>query len=106
VSAPFAVKVVPEGERVILAPVGELDMGTVDQVWEQLEQLREAGFDRIVLDLRGLTFMDSSGLHLMVRANQAAAEDGFNFALIDGNDPVKRVLDLTGLREHLPFIQP
>ena len=89
-----------------MAPVGELDLSTADQVWETLEELRDAGFDRIVLDLRELTFMDSSGLHLIVRAREAAGEKGFDFALIDGNDPVCRILDLTGLREHLAFTRP
>jgi anti-anti-sigma factor len=53
--------------------------------------------------LRQLTFMDSTALHLMVRAQRLSLEDGFDFALIDGNEPVCRVLDITGLRDHLRF---
>ncbi len=103
---PFAVTVVPDRDRVILAPVGELDMATADQLWDELQELRTAGFDRVVLDLRELTFMDSTALRLIVRARDASLRDGFDFALIDGAEPVCRVLDITGLRDHLTFTRP
>jgi anti-sigma B factor antagonist len=102
----FGLAVVPDRERVRVVPTGDLDLATADQVWDEIERLREAGFDRIVLDLRQLTFMDSTALRLIVRARNTALKDGFEFALIDGAEPVCRVLDITGLREHLTFARP
>lgn len=49
----FPVEVLPDRDRVILAPVGDLDLATADDVWEQFEALRARGFERIVLDLAG-----------------------------------------------------
>lgn len=100
---PFRVEVVPGRERVLVRPVGELDLSNADKVWEQIEQLPAAGFDRIVLDLRELTFMDSTAIRLIMSARELAEHDGFDFALIDGARSVCRVLDLTGLRDHLNF---
>lgn len=102
----FAVEVVPDRDRVLVSPIGELDLSTVDEVWSRIQQLRRDGHDSVVLDLRRLTFMDSTALRLIVRAREMSQQDGFGFALIDGNEAVCRVLDVTGLREHLTFTKP
>ena|SRR5687767_12342162 len=102
----FALEVIPDRDRVLVAPMGELDLSTVDEVWERIQQLRRDGVESVVLDLRRLTFMDSTALRLIVRAREMAQQDGFSFALIDGNEVACRVLDVTGLREHLRFTRP
>ena len=54
-----------------------------------------------MLDLRGLRFMDSTGLRLVIRWDTAAKEDGFEFAIVPGIEVVDRVFRLTGMDEHL-----
>ena len=99
----FTCEVTPERDRVIVAPRGDLDMATVGVVERELRRLHEAGFRAILLDLRGLTFMDSSGLHLVMRWATEASQDGFAFELERGPRAVQRVFDLAALTDELPF---
>ena len=105
-SGPFTCEVIPERDRVIVAPRGELDMATVGAVEQELRRLREADFRGILLDLRGLTFMDSSGLHLVMRWATEASKDGFEFELEPGPPVVQRVFELAALTDQLPFRKP
>jgi anti-sigma B factor antagonist len=100
---PFTCNVTPEGDHVIVAPRGDLDMATVGAVERELQRLRGSGADRIVLDLRGLTFMDSSGLHLVTRWAKEASQDGFGFELEPGPPAVQRLFELTAMTDVLPF---
>jgi anti-sigma B factor antagonist len=99
----FTCEVSPERERVIVAPRGELDMATVGTVEQELRRLHEAGFRSIVLDLGGLTFMDSSGLHLVMRWAHEATRDGFEFELEPGPPAVQRLFELAAVTDGLPF---
>lgn len=100
---PFTCKVTTERDHVVLAPRGDLDMATVGAVERELHRLRGAGVDKIVLDLGGLTFMDSSGLHLVTRWANDAAKDGFEFELEPGPPAVQRLFELTAMTDVLPF---
>jgi anti-sigma B factor antagonist len=102
-TGPFTCEVTPDRDRVVVEPRGELDMATVGAVEQELRRLREAGFHDILLDLRGLTFMDSSGLHLVMRWTTAASQDGFVFELEPGPPVVQRVFELAALTDDLPF---
>lgn len=99
---PFEIEVVPERERVVLVPRGEIDLSTVNLVRAALDELEEAGFRRIVLDLRGVTFIDSSGLRVVIEEVQ---KDGIDFAVIPGNDVVQRVFEVVGLLDVVPVTE-
>ena len=100
---PFTCRVTPERDHVIVEPRGELDMATVGSVEQELKRLHESGFRAIVLDLSGLTFMDSSGLHLVIRWAQESSRDGFVFELEPGPPQVQRLFELTAVIDELPF---
>lgn len=91
-SAQFRVDVHPERDVIRLAPVGELDCATVAQLQAQISELRQSGFEHLVLDLRELTFMDSSGVALILDEDLSARRDGRDFVLINGAPPIQRVL--------------
>jgi anti-anti-sigma factor len=55
----------------------------------------------VIVDLRGLTFIDSTGLGVLVRAHQVAKEHQRRFGLVRGNGQVDRLLSLTGLDQEL-----
>jgi anti-anti-sigma factor len=99
----FHVEIRPARERVVVVPHGELDMATVEDLARDIDELVATGFGEIVIDLRQLSFMDSTGLRLMV--GQARRPDA-TVRLIDGVGTVARLFDLTGLRDVLPFVQP
>jgi anti-sigma B factor antagonist len=86
--------------------VGEVDLDTADHIRERLDQLRSAGFTRLILDLRGVTFLDSTGVALVLETDASARVDGFDFAVIEGPPRVGRAFEITGLRAALPFIDP
>ena len=103
---PFTCRVTQESDHVVVAPSGELDMATVGAVEQELRRLRKADAGAIVLDLGGLTFMDSTGLHLVARWTAEASRDGFAFELAPGPPAVQRVFELSGMADEIPLRKP
>ncbi len=99
----FSVAVHPNRNEVVVAPAGDLDMATAGQVEHQLTELRDVGFTDIMLDLRALTFMDSSGLNLLLSVHRRAEADGHRFRLIEGSAAARRVFELTGTSDVFDF---
>ncbi len=104
--AAFSVTVLPNRSQVIVAPAGDLDMVTVGQVERELIDLRDVGFDDIVLDLRGITFMDSSGLNLLLSEHRTAQAAGHRFRLIGGSEAARRLFELSGTSGAFDFVGP
>jgi len=102
----FSVEVEPHREVVYVCPIGEVDLSTVDAVRARLEDMMAAGFDRVVLDLRRTTFLDSTGLLLVLDAHSAAAAAQTEFAIIAGPPCVQRTFEVAGLNGRVPFIEP
>jgi anti-anti-sigma factor len=69
-----------------------------------LQALPEPDLELIIIDLRRLEFMDSTGLHLLVQAQQQAEESGRRLALVRGGDQVQRLLDLSGVGHALTVV--
>ena len=102
--AAFRIDVCHEHDAVRVTPVGEMDLATVSQVDARLRALRDAGTRRLVLDLRELTFMDSTGLWLSRRWHRDAVQGGADFALVPGSPAVQRVFEMQIVPEELPFV--
>ena len=84
---------------------GELDISTAADVERLLEELDVSdGPARIVMDLRGLQFMDSTGLRLLVTADVRLRREGRELVLVPGPEPVHRVFRLALLEERLTFV--
>ena len=83
---------------------GELDIATGVRFDEDLGRVEATRPDLIVLDLRGLEFMDSTGLRLLIGADQRAHDEGRRLVLVRGNDVVQRVLRVTRLDERLEIV--
>lgn len=83
---------------------GELDIATAPRLDEEVDRLEQDGHALIVLDLRGLSFMDSSGLRALLAADARARELGRRVVIVRGDDRVQRVLRITKLDERLEFV--
>lgn len=83
---------------------GELDLSTVGKVEEALHTAQASEESLIVLDLSGLTFMDSTGLRLMVTADQRARKAGRRLVIVKGPETVQRVFSITKLDETLEMV--
>lgn len=97
-SPPFRVEVAvdDDGTRVFVVPHGELDLLTVADVSAALRKADAVGVQDVVLDLRHLTFMDSTGIGLLVELESSARTADRSFAIIDGAPAVARILDIAG----------
>ena len=103
---PFRIDVEPARDAVRVAPVGELDIATVDKLRAEVDRLRESGFAKLVLDLRGVRFLDSTGLRLVLELDAAAKEASQELLLIRGSDVVQRIFVVTQVVERLHFVDP
>jgi anti-sigma B factor antagonist len=85
---------------------GELDIATAPQIAEVLGGLASAdgGVRHVVLDLRGLTFMDARGVHELVRQNNNAHQHAQNLAIVRGRKAIERLLALTAVEELLVLV--
>jgi anti-sigma B factor antagonist len=100
---PFRVDVHPERDSVRVVPVGEVDIATVGEVDARLRELNQAGFRHLVLDLREVTFIDSSGMRLVLTCHATARQNGVDFTVLEGPPAVQRIFEVAGLLDFLPF---
>ena len=91
-----------EGGATVVALRGELDFGTVGQVQARLAELRDEGAPT-VLDLDGLTFMDSTGIRLVLTACEDARQAHWSFRVTRGSERVQRVLEAAQVIDRLPY---
>jgi anti-anti-sigma factor len=99
----LTIRVVPDDPyRIELS--GELDLASTQAVETELRLGERSAAQRIVLDLDRLTFIDSTGLRLLVIATRRSDADGDRLRIRPGSDPlVQRVMAITGMNEYLRF---
>jgi anti-sigma B factor antagonist len=90
-----------QGDAVRIALTGELDISTAPRVEEELRRVEEDQPAVIVLDLRELEFMDSTGLRVIVSADARARDDSRSLRLVRGPEAVQRIFRVTRLDERL-----
>ena len=92
------------GRTITLTLSGDLDLLSSPALLGAINRLSEADAELVVIDLRGLDFMDSTGLHLLVQAQQQAHDSGRRLALIRGGEQVQRLLELSGVTDSLTMV--
>jgi anti-anti-sigma factor len=92
------------GRVAVVALDGELDLAGAAALEQELARLDAEPPDAVVLDLREVGFMDSSGLRVIAVASARAADGGRRLALVPGSEQVMRVFDITRMRERLDFV--
>jgi anti-sigma B factor antagonist len=94
-----------DGRVLVLSVKGELDLAVAEELSGELERAGLDGFDGagVVLDLSGVSFMDSSGLHAVIVATEAMGAAERPYALVvPAESPVNSILELTQVAERLP----
>lgn len=94
-----------DGKGTVVALSGELDFGTVRQVQARLAELRDHG-EPTVLDLDELTFIDSTGIRLVLTACEDAQRRSWSFRVTRGSERVQRVLEAAQVIDRLPYADP
>jgi anti-sigma B factor antagonist len=87
----------------VVRPVGELDLATVPLVDAQLAELWSVGFKQLILDLREVRFLDSTGIRMLYSWETRAKNDGVAFSVIPGPQAVQRVLEIAGVDDRLTY---
>ena len=95
--APLRVQTHRTSDRATLVLGGELDLRTVSVLRAMLDDIERDAPPLIVVDLRELRFMDSSGLGELVHADQRARSDHRRVVLVTGSAPIDRILTLSGV---------
>ena len=72
----FSLSVVPRRSEIAVVPGGDLDLACADALEDEVRELRRSGFERVVIDLRGVEFMDSTGLRVLLSLRNDAKRDG------------------------------
>ena len=102
---PFSVTVSTDGDcsRVVLK--GELDLSGVDRVREALEQAAQQPVRMIALDLAELTFLDSTGLEVILRAARREQEGGRRLVVARPSLYVRKLFELTAIDQSLDIVE-
>ncbi len=87
-----------------LALSGELDFAGLDLLESELAPLERGSPPILILDLKELSFLDSSGLNIIVQANRRAADEGRRLVIVRGDHRVQRVFEWTGVTRSLEFV--
>ena len=80
-----------------LAPIGELDLATARQFDDGIRELDQTGADRLVIDLRGLSFVDVPGLRSVVTAQLWGRRSARRVEVIHPSRQAERLMALTGM---------
>lgn len=100
---PFQCEVTYRSGAWIIALSGELDLATAPEV-EATAMVVRAVEGSVTLDLRGLDFMDASGLGLILGLDAAARRYGFDLRVLTDGNPVQRVLIISGVHDRVSVI--
>jgi anti-sigma B factor antagonist len=93
------------GDRVVLRLDGELDLASVPLLEDAIQSaMLDDAVAPLVLDLRGLEFIDSTGLRAILAQDKLSAERGQTFALVRGSEQVQRLMHMTRVDEHLRIV--
>jgi anti-anti-sigma factor len=103
VEGEFAITQRTLGGGALLIPCGDLDLATVDTLDSALRQA-ENSHELVVLDLRQVPFMDSSGLHALIAADLRMRERDGRLVVVQGGDQIRRLLGLTGADTQLEVV--
>ena len=93
----LSIRVSRDGGALVLGLSGELDLENAATLDDQLARAEDSDAQKIVLDLRGLRFIDSSGLKSILIATRRSREDGNRLGILRGRGEVASLLEVTGI---------
>jgi anti-anti-sigma factor len=104
VESSFQVQVRNADRAAVIVVSGELDLASAPTLEDELNRAVTNGADLVIVDLRELEFIDSTGLGLLIKANRQAEAAGRRFAIVRGQSQVQRLLGVTGIEQRLTLV--
>ena len=86
----------------MIVPTGALDLASAPLLERELQAL--AAVPLVIVDLRSVEHVDSTGLNALLRGRQWAMDSGREFAVVRGGEQVQRLMDLTGVADVLTLV--
>jgi anti-sigma B factor antagonist len=99
------VTVEPLEDARVVRVTGEIDLTTIPVLRRELYAAREEAVT-VLLDLSGVTFIDSSGLHLLLELSHSSALSDWGFFVVRPSDVVKRLIQVSGTADLLTMVDP
>ncbi len=96
VENPLSVEKIVEGDRTIVSVAGEVDAASADRLRNAIIEVIDGGQSEVAVDMREVSFMDSSGLRVLIAGYKAAESAGGTLTVRNPSDVVTRLLDITG----------
>ena len=100
----FDVNVESGDGRAVVRVSGEFDLAATEAVENALVSVENGAANEIVLDLRGVTFLDSTGLRAITSADHRARDAGHVLKIVRGPEQVQKLLYVTGMDKLLPLV--
>jgi anti-sigma B factor antagonist len=101
---PLEIQVQGSDERTLVTLSGELDASTAASLYDALAELEMADARTVVLDLAKVTFMDSTGLAVIVTEHKRLAHSGGSLTIFSPPSSVRRLFEITGLTTLLDIV--
>ena len=99
----LTVRVEQDGEALVVRAFGELDLSNAKTLEAALRRAIASDGSGVILDLGGVTFLDSAGLRLVLMMARQSLRNGGRLRLLRGSAPVEHVIELSEVRHLLPF---
>ncbi|HEX3796367.1 MAG TPA: STAS domain-containing protein [Acidimicrobiales bacterium] len=101
----FQIEERSDGEIPVVAVVGEIDVATAPQLRECLHTVMARGEATVVLDLLGVTFLDSTALGVLVGALKRCRELGGELHVVVSDARIMKIFEITGLNKVFPIVE-
>jgi anti-sigma B factor antagonist len=105
-SAGIRVEIDHDREGVTVTVTGDIDLATVRPLENARGQALALNPTRLLIDLRGVRFIDSSGLKFLIETDRMSRSGGWRLQLLRPADSAMRAFVVTGVDRHLPFVDP
>jgi anti-sigma B factor antagonist len=89
----------------LIRAVGELDMSSTPTLRHELEAARHQSVTAL-LDMSDVTFIDSTGLHLLLEASRSTGRADWSFFIVRPSTAVERLIEISGTRDRLALVEP
>jgi anti-sigma B factor antagonist len=100
----FGVEVTRDDRVSTVRVRGEIDLAAADRLERALQSVQDEPSEVTILDLREVTFLDSTGLRTITTADARARKEGHELRIVRGSDQVQKLLHVTGMDKILPLV--
>jgi anti-anti-sigma factor len=100
----FQIEVDQDQASATVTVAGDIDLATIGRLEHARDRALAASPSRVVIDLRDVRFIDSSGLKFLLETDRLSRTGGWTLQLVKPGETAMRVFTLTGVDKHLPFV--